>query len=383
MGLKKLMCLFIVPLLLVPITGLRAQSLEENLQQMLGENARGYVQPLVTGFGAGMNSGLYRKASTATATLPLPIGLDVGLLVTASAVPESGMKFKYSMLENTINFPLSGISLPGSVPASLRPGDVTLTFADIYDNGGVTETPTVASDEDGVALVTRTPGEVYTALKNQLVSEQGMNANDVDAYLQPYILSFLNSNLESIAPDFHYPDGLELSAVPTANIQANVRIPFGIELQARYVPEYEISDKLGKFSMYGAGLRKSLPVPIVDVSVGAFYQVMKVGSLLEATNINYHAEVGKQLPIPLIKITPYIGAGYDQTTINLSYTIPANTIPGIDEDKEMSFDLEGENNVRLNAGLTLQVIPLTYINAEIALVGDYQVATLSLGIMFK
>lgn len=377
------MCLFVVTLLLVPMTELRAQSLEESLQKMLGDNARGYVQPLVTGFGAGMNSGLYRKAATATATLPLPIGLDVGLLVTASAVPESGMKFEYSMMENTIEFPLSQISLPAFVPANLRPDDVTLTFADIYDNGGITETPTIASDEEGVDLLTRTPGEVYTALKNQLVTEQGMNANDVDTYLQPYLLSFLNSNLNTIAPAFSFPDGLELAFVPTANIQANVRIPFGIELQARYVPEYEISEEFGMFTMYGAGLRKSLPVPIVDVSVGAFYQVMKVGSILEATNINYHAEVGRRLPIPIIKITPYIGAGYDQTTINLSYTIPAGTIPGIEEDKEMSFDLEGENNIRFNAGLTLQVIPLTYINAEVALVGDYQVATIGLGIMFK
>ena len=383
MGLKKLLCLFVVALLLVPITELRAQSLEESLQKMLGENARGYVQPLVTGFGAGMNSGLYRKASTATATLPLPIGIDIGLLVTASAVPESGMSFQYSMMENTVVFPLSQISLPAGIPASLRPDDVTLTFEDIYNNYGVNETPTIASDEDGVDLITRTPSEVYTALKYQLVTEQGMNANDVDTYLQPYLLSFLNSNLTTIAPAFSFPDGLGLAYVPTANIQANIRIPFGIELQARYVPEYEISEEFGKFTMYGAGLRKSLPVPIVNVSVGAFYQVMKVGSIMEATNINYHVEVGRRLPIPIIKITPYIGAGYDQTTINLSYTIPGGTIPGIDDDKEMSFDLEGENNIRFNAGLTLQVLPLTYINAEYAIVGDYQVATIGLGIMFK
>ncbi|HDT12064.1 MAG TPA: hypothetical protein ENO01_00250, partial [Candidatus Marinimicrobia bacterium] len=320
MELKKLLCLFIVTPLLVPITELRAQSLEESLQRMLGENARGYVQPLVTGFGAGMNSGLYRKASTATATLPLPIGIDVGLLVTASAVPESGMKFEYSMMENEIVFPLSQISLPAGIPASLRPDDVTLTFEDIYNNYGVNETPTIASDEDGVVLETRTANEVYTALKNQLVTGQGMNANDVDTYLQPYLLSFLNSNLTTIAPTFPFPDGLGLAYVPTASIQANVRIPFGIELQARYVPEYEISEEFGMFTMYGAGLRKSLPVPIVNVSVGAFYQVMKVGSIMEATNINYHVEVGRRLPIPIIKITPYIGAGYDQTTINLSYT---------------------------------------------------------------
>ncbi|MGC9512674.1 MAG: DUF6588 family protein [Fidelibacterota bacterium] len=383
MRLKTVIGMVLILALLMPVSHLQAQSLEESLQKMLGENAKGYVQPLVTGFGAGMNSGLYRKASTKTATLPLPIGVDVGLIVNAVAVPDAAMMFEYSMMENTITFPLSSISGVSMLPAELQPDDVTLTFSDIYDNGGVTETPTIASDQEGVLLSTRTPTEVYMALRTQLVEEQSMSGTDVDTYLQPSIMNFLNGNLDNIAPDFQFPGGLGLEFIPTAGIQANVRVPFGIEVQGRYVPEFEISEEFGMFSMYGAGLRKNLPVPILDVSIGAFYQVLKVGDILEATNINYHAELGKRLPIPIIKITPYIGAGYDQTTINLTYTIPAGTIPGIDEDQELSFDLDGENTIRLNAGLTLQVLPLTFVNAEVALVGDYQVATVGLGIMFK
>lgn len=384
MRLKNVIGMVLILALLMPVSRLQAQSLEESLQKMLGENAKGYVQPLVTGFGAGINSGLYRKASTETGTLPLPIGLDVGLVVNAVAVPDGAMMFKYSMLENTITFPLSSMSGISMLPAELQPDDVTLTFNDIYDNGGITETPTIASDqEEGVLLSTRTPNEVYIALRTQLVEEQGMSEGDVDTYLQPSIMNFLNGNLDNIAPDFQFPGGLGLEFVPTAGLQANVRVPFGIEVQARYVPKFEISEEFGKFSMYGAGLRKNLPVPILDVSVGAFYQVLKVGDILEATNINYHAELGKRLPIPIIKITPYIGAGYDQTTINLAYTIPAGTIPGIDQDQEISFDLEGENTFRMNAGVTLQPLPLTFVNAEFALVGDYQVFTLGLGIMFK
>ncbi len=384
MRLKAVVGMILIPALLIPVTGLQAQGLEESLQKMLGNNAKEYVQPLVTGFGAGMNSGLYRKASTKTGKLPLPIGLDVGLVVNAVAVPDAAKMFEYSMMENTITFPLSSMSGISTLPAELQPDDVTLTFNDIYDNGGITETPTIASDEEtGVLLSTRTPNEVYMALRTQLVEEQGMSGSDVDIYLQPSIMNYLYGNLDNIAPDFQFPGGLGLGYVPTAGIQANVRIPFGIELQGRYIPEFEISKEFGMFSLYGAGLRKNLPVPIVDVTVGAFYQVLKVGDLLEATNINYHAEVGKRLPIPIIKITPYIGAGYDQTTINLTYTIPAGTIPGVDEDQELSFDLEGENMFRMNAGVTFQFLPFTFVNAEVALVGDYQVATLGLGMMFK
>jgi len=384
MRLKTVIGLMLILALIMPVIPLKAQSLEESLQKMLGDNAKGYVQPLVTGFGAGMNSGLYRKASTKTGTLPLPIGLDVGLVVNMVAVPEAAMMFEYSMMENTITFPLSTMPGLSMIPADLQPEDITLTFNDIYDNGGVTETPTIASDqEEGVLLSTRTPNEVYMALRTRLVEDQGMSGTDVDTYLQPSIMNFLNGNLSTIAPNFQFPGGLGLEFVPTAGLQANVRIPFEIEVQARYVPEFEISEELGMFSMYGAGLRKNLPVPVLDVSVGAFYQVLKVGDILKATNINYHAELGKRLPIPFIKITPYIGAGYDQTTTNLTYTIPAGTVPGIDEDQELSFDLEGENTFRMNAGLTLQVLPLTFINAEVALVGDYQVATVGLGIMFK
>jgi hypothetical protein len=382
MRFKSVFSVLIILALLAPVTMLQAQGLEESLQKMLGDNAKGYVQPLVTGFGAGMNSGLYRKASTSTGKLPLPVGIDVGLVVNAVSVPDGAMMFQYSMMENTVTFPLSSMSGLSSVPQEYQPDDVTLTFNDIYDNGGITETPTISSDEEGITLSTRTSSEVYMALRTQLVEEQGMSGSDVDQYLQSPIMDFLNGNLNTIAPDFSFPDGLNIPYLPMVNLQANIRIPFGIELQGRFVPEFEIED-IGMFSMYGAGIRKNIPVPIMDVSVGGFYQVLKVGNILEATNINFHGEVGKRLPVPIIKITPYIGAGYDQTNINLSYTIPAGTVPGIDTDEELSFDVEGENNFRLNAGVTLQLLPLTFINADVALVGDYMVATAGLGIMFK
>ncbi len=382
MRLKSIIGIVLILALLVPATALQAQSLEESLKQMLGDNAKGYVQPVVNGFGAGINSGLYRKASTSTGKLPLPIGVDVGLVVNAVAVPDGAMMFQYSMMENTVTFPLSTMSGLSSVPQELRPDDVTLTFNDIYDNNGIEETPTITSDEEGVTLYTRTPSEVYMALRTQLVEEQGMSGTDVDQYLQSSIMDFLNGNLNTIAPDFSFPDGLDIPYLPTTNLQANIRIPFGIELQARFVPEFEIED-VGMFSMYGAGLRKSIPVPILDVSVGGFYQILKVGDIMEATNISFHAEVGKRLPVPIIKITPYVGAGYDQTNINLSYTIPGGTIPGIDTDEDVSFDLEGDNNLRVNAGVTLQILPLTFINADVAMAGDYLVATAGLGIMFK
>ncbi|MDD3806594.1 MAG: hypothetical protein PHE86_00975 [Candidatus Marinimicrobia bacterium] len=376
---KKGLSVLLILILCIPFNTLKAQSLEETLRQLLGENAKGYVKPIVNALGVGINSGLYRKASTQTATIPLPLGFDLGIIMNVIPIPDSYMTFEYSLMENSVTFPLSTIEALIALPEDKRPDDVTLYFNEIYDNGGITETPTIASDEEGVHLTTRSEDEVYMALRTHLIEDQGMSATDVDTYLQPHIMNFLDQNLDVLAPNFPFPDGLNLSIVPTANIQANVRIPFGIELQARYIPKIKINDDLGNFTMYGAGLRKDLPVPIVDVSVGAFYQIAKVGTIIEATNINYHAEIGKSLPI----ISPYVGIGYDQSTIDVNYTIPAGIIPGINEEQKIALSMDGDNHLRFTGGFTLKVIPFTFINAEVAWVEDYFIATAGLGFIFK
>ncbi len=357
--------------LFLGLSVISAQTLEESLKLMLENNAKSYVQPLVTGFGTSMNSGLYKKASCETGLIPLPIGIDIGLVTSMSFIPDKDKVFEYNLMENTITFPLNEVNpqLP----------DIYLKFGDLYD-ADKDKTPNIASDEEGANLTRKEYYEIIEAI----ITELGNNDVDNPAQYRTAIESqFSEQDISNIVMPFQFPNGLNIPIVPVAGLQANVRIPLGIEISARALPEIKISEEIGKFKMYGLGLRKSLPVPIVDFSVGAFLQKMEIGDFFEANNLNFHAEVGKRLPIPVVKIYPYAGIGMDKTDISLKYTIkPSDNVPGIDEDKELKFDMGGENKFRTTLGLTLQAIPFTYINLE-GSIGKYSSATLSAGFIFK
>ena len=359
--------IFIVMMLTVFCFGiLTAGDLEENLSLMLENNAEMYVQPLVTGFGSSMNSGLYKRAKCTTGKLPLPIGFDVNIIVSASLVPDEDLNYDYYFMDNTIDFDLQ------SIDASLP--NVTMSMSDLY-TADKDETPTISGDKEGAVITPKTQSDVIDAL---IVEMDPANSAEETDYRDALNSSY--SNISSLIPQFQFPDGSNIAAIPSANVQLNVRIPFGIELGLRGAPPYKIKD-VGEFKMLGFGVRKNIPVPIVDVAVGGFYQILTIGDVFEAKNINVHTEIGKTLGIPGFKISPYLGVGMDKSTVDLTYTILGGTIPGNSEDQEIEFNMEGENKFRTNLGFSLQ-IALLHLQGEYS-IGKYQSATLNVGLTFK
>ena len=359
--------IFIVMMLIVFCFGiLTAGDLEENLSVMLANNAEMYVQPLVTGFGSSMNSGLYKRAKCTTGKLPLPIGFDVNIIVSASLVPDEDLNYDYYFMDNTIDFDLQ------SIDASLP--NVTMSMSDLY-TADKDETPTISGDEEGAVITPKTQSDVIDAL---IAEMDPANSTVETAYRAALNSSY--SSISSLIPEFQFPDGSNIPAIPSANVQLNVRIPFGIELGLRGAPPYEIPN-VGKLKMLGFGVRKNIPVPIVDVAVGGFYQILTIGNVFEAKNINVHTEIGKTLGIPGFKISPYLGVGMDKSTVDLTYTILGGTIPGNSEDQEIEFNMEGENKFRTNLGFSLQ-IALLHLQGEYS-IGKYQSATLNVGLTFK
>lgn len=359
--------IFIVMMLTVFCFGiLTAGDLEENLSLMLENNAEMYVQPLVTGFGSSMNSGLYKRAKCTTGKLPLPIGFDVNIIVSASLVPDEDLNYDYYFMDNTIDFDLQ------SIDASLP--NVTMSMSDLY-TADKEETPTISGDEEGAVITPKTQSDVIDAL---IVKMNPATSIEETAYRAALNSSY--SSISSLIPQFQFPDGSNIPAIPSTNVQLNVRIPFGIELGLRGAPPYKIKD-VGEFKMLGFGVRKNIPVPIVDVAVGGFYQILTIGDVFEAKNINVHTEIGKTLGIPGFKISPYLGVGMDKSTVDLTYTILGGTIPGNSEDQEIEFNMEGENKFRTNLGFSLQ-IALLHLQGEYS-IGKYQSATLNVGLTFK
>ena len=60
-----------------------SQSLEETLESLAKDNARGYLNPAVTAFGTGMNTGIFH-----TAKPHKMLGFDVTVNIAGVALPE-------------------------------------------------------------------------------------------------------------------------------------------------------------------------------------------------------------------------------------------------------------------------------------------------------
>ena len=343
--------IFIIMIVFIFGAVAQAADFQDNLTKLVKENGKSYVQPLLTGFGTAVNSGLYKKASVKPGKL-IPIGFDVGIVTSTAIVPDEDKTYKYTL----------------DMPISIQGQSIDLSYADVYEASTET-TPTIASDKKGTTLERKDNQEIINAINAKLEGPD-IGADDV--------------NISQLFPQtFKFPDGLNVAAVPMFALQANVRIPFiGLEVTGRGFPEYKIPD-VGKLSFLGGGLRKSIPVPIIDLTAGAFYQVIGVGDFFEVENYNYHLEVGKDIGLPfLFNFSPYAGLALDQTKGTLEYTVRGSDVPGMEQDQKIKYDFKGKNQLRMTAGLTAQIIPLTYVNLELAQ-GQYFAGTLSIGLIFK
>jgi len=345
--------LFISILILLIISNVSAKDFSSSIQKLAGENAEKYVMPLIEGFSSGLNTGLYNKASVAPGKL-IPVGFDIGFCTMFAMVPEDKTNFAYNLSENSILFPL------GSLNDDLE--DINLSFMDIY-NSNSDKTPTIAGDGKGVRFIAKNDNEIYDAVKSELIA-QGVSSAVIDNN-STEIQNYINSNLSGKVPNFQFPDGLGVAGVPAIALQANVRLPFiGLEVSGRYLPEIKMSSDIGKFKMYGLGLRKSIPIPIVDVTAGVFY------------------EIGKSIGIPfLLSFSPYAGVSMSSTKAELKYTIENDVIPGMDS-QDFKYDIELDNDFAFNLGLTAQIVPLTYLNVDYKQ-GDYSAVAIRFGLILK
>ncbi|MCK5521072.1 MAG: hypothetical protein KAI81_08160 [Candidatus Marinimicrobia bacterium] len=363
---KKLRLLISVFTILGLSTSIFAQDIEETLKQLFEDNATSYMQPMVTAFGTAMNSGLYKKAKASTGLIP-PFGIDVGIVIGLAEVSEDDFYYDFVLPDEMFTISIPGV---GTIPGI----EIEIPFSDIYETP---EAPTIAAPKDeGSPVVTpRSNNDIIESM------EANLGPDELKVFNAMKLSGDLDREIDKI-PSFTVPVaglGLKYGLAPMLN--ANIRIPFGIELSVRGLPEFELPDDLGTFSMYGGGIRKDLPVPILDVTAGAMYQIMKIGDVFSATNINVHAEVGKSLGIPGFKISPYVGAGFDQTNVNLAYTFDPDGIANNGDEQDMDFDFKGENGLRLTAGFSFQ-IPFLYIHAEVS-EGTYKAASVSAGFIFK
>ena len=96
-----------------------AQSLEERLKSMVSSNAEMYVNPLVTAFGSGMNSGWFHSAKPHKL-----LGFDIGVRAMMVTFPDDQKIFEFDISQ------LSDYSFSTLISTY----SISLTAADLYPN---------------------------------------------------------------------------------------------------------------------------------------------------------------------------------------------------------------------------------------------------------
>ena len=336
---RKILITFFATILI--FSSLFGVDFQNNLQQMAENNAKGYVQPLITGLGTSYNSGLYKKARVKPGGIVIPIGFDLGIVTSTAIVPKEDKNFNFQIPKGKISIPIKG-------------QQVNLNYNYIYESK---TTPTIAGK--GKTDLRKSNATIAEAI-NDNTQLDNVKASDVE-----------NSDIPPMTIE-----GLNASVIANIGLQANIRLPFiGLEITGRGFPEYQLGD-FGKISNIGIGLRKSLPVPIFDLTAGAMYQNLNIDDFVELKNMNYNLVIGKSLSIPfLLEFSPYVGAGLDQTTVSINYNLERT-------NTDIKFDLNGENQFRINGGITAQIIPFTYLNFEVSR-SKYWAGTVSTGIILK
>ena len=107
----------------------------------------------------------------------------------------------------------------------------------------------------------------------------------------------------------------------------------------------------------------------VDITAMFAMQQLKVGDILESKHTAFNVHVSKKIPLLITSITPYIGVGFESSSLDVDYTIEGTGNSLID-GTPVKFSLDGDNGFRARAGLSIRLL-IFKIYADYAL-GDYK-----------
>jgi hypothetical protein len=304
--------LFITFLTLIVFSGFTfAGTIKEELQKMAEDNAVNYIQPFVTAFGSNMNSGLFH-----TAAVHKLLGFDVGVRVMVATVPDEDLTYIFQ--------------LPSTVPI-VNPLNtsqvVNVPATDLYASADL-NAPTVFGG-DGHTIAPST-----SDIEQVLLDNFGIPIGTVPA-----------ADLQNIATQasFQVPPGLDFTTIPLVMPQVGLGLPFSSEVTLRFMPTYNIPD-VGDINFLGVGLKhqvsKYIPLCPVDISAQVMWQKLTLGDIITNTNTAFNVHASRKLSLLLLSITPYVGVGFESSNIDVTYDIPAGTLPAQTTPIPVEFNLK-------------------------------------------
>ncbi|MBA4251730.1 MAG: hypothetical protein C0425_03660 [Chlorobiaceae bacterium] len=329
-----------------------AQDLQETLGKLSQDAASAYVSPIISGFGANLNSGWVHRPPKAKI-----FGIDIEFGVVAMGTLfgdgnksfSSSGSFQFNRQQSGQLVDRTNPNFPAAVRTALIDSLVKRTF-----NVGIGGPTIVGSKTDSVRLnFTGTSitvgGQTYT-----------INPNKVSLPVQGFLE--------------------DLSMLPLAAPQLSLGTVYGTSVSFRYLPNIEIDEELGDLKYFGFGVQHNpgiwLPIPLpVEITFGYFTQNMEVGEIFSTSATTFGLFASKTFGPGMLNVTPYAGFSFESSTIKVNYDyfvdvpVPGTKVP-------IAFELEGENTTKITVGASFK---LAFLSLNV----DYNLAkfnTLSAGV---
>ena len=350
---KNYITWLIIPILTVslftPAWG--QEGLEETLRDMVEKNADGYLGPLATAFGTGLNSGVFHRAEPHKI-----LGFDVTMNFSITTIPDAGLTYDF-YIPDEVNLPLDIAGTTYNIPlsgASLYPGDRTSsTFF------GKNSSSTIVPDGDYAAGIVR----------DKLINEHGFASSAVDYYAAT-IATEINDNLTILTPG-----GVDVPLWPTIMPQIALGLPFNTEIMLRgFSVETPEGDPI-KFSGFGGkiSLSQFIPIPLFPIAISAgFYRTnVNLADIVKANNSIVSLQASFSVPV----ITLYGGFGIESSSIAVKVDNPDTG------ENLLDFSLDGDNGFRTTVGVRIKLMVLS-INVDYN-IGKYSAVNAGIGLTFR
>ncbi len=331
------------------------QSFESVMQQMSGDAAQAYANPLVDAFGANLHNGWFNLAPGAKM---FGLDLKLGLVLSGAFLPNADQTFSVTGVyrfqkDDAVQLAQSINGYNGLDPSQQQEivDEILKTDFTASISG-----PTIFGSETDHVIVSTKPQTIQVSNQTFTVPGNNITLEDVTGLIE------------------------DPGIVPHLSPQVTVGTVYGTQATIRWLPSITISNEIGSLKLFGFGLQHnpavwfSNPLP-VNISLGYLRQNLKIGSIVDANTNAFSINVSKTFGALLISATPYAGFMLEKTEIDFSF--PYNQGGGL-APVEVAFTVDGVNKRRLILGLGVSILGLN-LNA------DYEISTIntvSLGVVY-
>lgn len=337
---------------------LLAQDLEETLQYLSGAGARGYLAPVVSGYGADINSGWATISPKATI---MGLDFEFGVVAAGAFLGDNDKTFS---AQGNFRFNTSQAQFlvdQSTIPALAKPfvvDELTKQEFNVKFSG-----PTITGSESEYLNIEFSGTNISVGGSTYKVDPAKVEVKQVTGKLADF--SFL----------------------PYAAPQIKIGDFYGTKLTFRYLPEVQINEEMGKLKYWGFGLQHNplawIPTPIslpVDVSLGFSVQSLQIGDILKTNGSMFYVGASKSFNTMLFGVTPYASFGFESSSLEVTYKFKVQT-PAQANPVEIpiSFTADGENSARFTIGSQFMLFRVMRLYV------DYTAAkysTASAGLMF-